>query len=146
MLPIPIPSIFIISLLTFIKSLPKNEEIPLNFNISSVVNTWSVKDVVTAVETTGDWIILSNAKRTFAFWLVETNLCEVPIPTLVIFKTSGTILRAFVELDASFTLFSSTFTIKTLVVIPAGTLSVDPTPVIDVVAIPIAWVEPAPAW
>ena len=60
------------------------------------------------------------------------------MPTLVIFKTSGTILRAFVELDASFTLFSSTFTIKTLVVIPAGTLSVDPTPDIDVVAIPIA--------
>ena len=50
--------------------------------------------MVTAVDTTGDWMILSRVNNALAFWLVETNLWDVPIPTLVISKVVGTIPNA----------------------------------------------------
>ena len=85
---------------------------------------------------------LSSATTTFAFWFIEVNLWNVPIPTLVISKTSGTDLRASSALLASLTLFISTFTIKTL----SGNLLVVPTPtdgkLVD--AIPIAFAVTIP--
>ena len=79
--------------------------------ISLVVNALVANVVVVAVETIGDWIRLSSATITFAFWFVATNLCKVPIPTLVISKTFGINLRASSALLANLTLFISTFTI-----------------------------------
>ena len=83
---------------------------------------------------------LSSATTTFAFWFIEVNLWNVPIPTLVISKTSGTDLRASSALLASLTLFISTFTIKTL----SGNLLVVPTPTKLVDAIPIAFAVTMP--
>ena len=141
-LPIPTPSIFMISSPTLIKSDPKNEVIPLNLIKSSVVKTWSAKVVVTDVATTGDWMILSKASSALAFWFLAINLWDVPIPTWVISNVSGTIFKAFSALDANLTLSSLTLTMK----IFSGSLSVLPTPTNVVVPIPIDWVVPAPAW
>jgi hypothetical protein len=70
-LPIPTPSIFIISEVlpdeTLIKSAPKNEVIPLNSIILSTAKALLERVVVTAVDTTGDCIILSRAMSAFAF-------------------------------------------------------------------------------
>ena len=110
MLPIPTPSIFIISDPICIKSDPKNDVIPLNFIKLSTTLTWSARVVVIAVDTTGDWIILSRATITFAFWFVATNLCDVPIPTLSSSTIWGIDLSAFSELVAILILLSSTLT------------------------------------
>lgn len=109
--------------------------------LSSVVKTLVDNVVVVAVETIGDWITLSSAKITLAFWFVLTNLCEVPIPTLTISKVFGISLRASSALLANLTLFASTFTIYTFL----GSLSVIPIPAKLVDAIPIACVVPSPA-
>ena len=53
-LPIPTPSIFIISSPTLNRSPPKNEVIPVNLTALSVVTTSSASVVVSAVETIGD--------------------------------------------------------------------------------------------
>ena len=111
-LPIPTPWIFIISFPTWIKSDPKNDVIPLKNNILSVLCNRSERWVVTDVDTTGDWIILSIATSTFAFWLVEINLWDVPIPTLSNSTTCGIDLSAFSALDAILILLSSTLTAK----------------------------------
>ena len=140
--PIPTPSILIISSLILIKSPPKNDTVLSTKIVSSVVNILLTNFAVVEVETTGDWMRLSSATTTFAFWFIEVNLCNVPIPTLVISKTSGTNLRASSALLASLTLFISTFTIKTL----SGNLLVVPTPtdgkLVD--AIPIAFAVTIP--
>ena len=141
-LPIPTPSIFIISLLILIKSAPKNEVIPLNSITLSV--SWIILSnvVVTAVDTTGDWIILSNANNALAFGFVATNLWEVPIPTLVISKTFGTTFKASSALLANLIASELILTTNT----SDGTLSVVPIPAKDVDAIPIAIVEALPEW
>ena len=79
--------------------------------ISLVVNALVANVVVVAVETIGDWIRLSSATITFAFWFVDINLCNVPIPTLVMSKVFGTILRASSALLDNLILFMSTLTI-----------------------------------
>ena len=53
-LPMPIPSIFIISLPILIKSAPKNDVIPVNSIISASALKFVDNPVVTAVATTGD--------------------------------------------------------------------------------------------
>ena len=78
--------------------------------ISLVVNALVANVVVVAVETIGDWIRLSSATITFAFLFVETNLCKVPIPTLVISKVFGISLRASSALLASLILLISILT------------------------------------
>ena len=141
--PTPIPSIFIISLPTLIKSPPKNEVIPANSIISLVVNTSFSRWVVTAVDTRGDWIMLSSVTSTFEFWFIETNLWDVPIPTLVKSTLLTTPIRASFAVAASLILSSVILTANT----DDGNLSVVPTPTNPSVdAIPSAWVVPAPAW
>ena len=76
------------------------EVIPARLINSSVVTTDEVKWDVTAVETIGDWIMLSIETNNLEFWLIELNLCEVPIPTLVISTTSGTVFSAFSAVSA----------------------------------------------
>ena len=98
--------------------------------------------VVTAVDTTGDWIILSNANNALAFGFVATNLWEVPIPTLVISKTFGTTFKASSALLANLIASELILTTNT----SDGTLSVVPIPAKDVDAIPIAIVEALPEW
>ena len=66
---------------------------------------------VIAVATIGDWIRLSIPIRTLAFWLVETNLWEIPIPTWVISNTLGGFLRASETEAATLTLKSLLLTI-----------------------------------
>ena len=141
-LPIPTPSIFIISSPILIRSDPKNEVIPLNFNVLSTDNTWSARVVVTAVETIGDWIRLSSATITFAFWLVETNLCDVPMPTLSSSTTSGIDFRAFSALVAILITLSSTLTANRF---SPGKKVVFAAPTKLVVAIPIAEAV-SPTW
>jgi len=95
--------------------------------------------VVTALETTGDWIRLSIARTTFAFWFVDTILWRaVPIPILVISRDLGIILSASSALLANFIVFSSDLTIYT----SSGNLSVKPIPTKLVVAIPIEFSDP----
>ena len=110
---------------------------------SEVVNAWSESVVVIAVPTTGDWMILSKQTITLAFWFVDTNLWDVPIPTFVRLTVSGIDNSAFCAVSAILILLSSTFTANTL----DGNLFVAPTPTNPlVVPIPIACVVPAPAW
>ena len=109
-LPIPTPSIFIISLPIWIISDPKKDVIPLNLITLSTDWTLSASTVVTAVDTTGDWITLSIATTTLAFWFVAINLWEVPIPTLSRSTTTGIDLSAFSALVAILIKLSSTFT------------------------------------
>ena len=143
MLPTPTDSIFIISSFTLNRSPPNIDVIPLNFIRSSVVNISLARVVVTAVDTIGDWTILSKQSRTLAFAFVATNLWEVPIPTLVKLTDSGTERRAFLALSVTLMKLSSTLIANTSL----GNLSVHPIPVNPLVfAIPIAWVVPAPAW
>ena len=139
--PIPTPSTLMISSPILIKSLPEIEVIPVNLRLSSVVVKRAASVVVTAVDTTGDWIILSIAINPLAFLFVATNLCEVPIPTLVMSTASGTGFSAFSALEAI--LISSSFTLTTNK--SDGIKVVVPTPTNEVLAIPIAMVDPAPA-
>ena len=141
-MPIPTPSIFIISSPILIKSPPKNEVIPVNSTFSSVVNTWSAKVVVTAVETIGDCIKLSIAINTFGFWFVDVNLWEAPTPTDVRLRTSGTDFNASSALLARLISLSLTLTTNN----PVCGKSVVVTPVEGNVvwAIPIDWVIPIP--
>ena len=104
----PIASSLIISLPILTKSPPKNDVIPANSILSSVVNTWPAKWVVTAVDTIGDWIILSKEIIAFLFWLTALKQWEVPIPTLVRSTTSGTVWSALETLSASLMVSSST--------------------------------------
>ena len=76
------------------------EVIPARLINSSVVKTCEVKWEVTAVATIGDWITLSIDTINFAFWLTALNLCDVPIPTLLISTTSGTVFNAFSAVSA----------------------------------------------
>ena len=91
-----------------------------------------------AVETTGDWIKLSIASTTFAFWFVDTILCVDPIPTLVISKVFGMIFRASSALLASLIAFSLNLTTY----MSFGSLLVNPIPTKLVVAIPIEFSDP----
>ena len=140
--PIPTPSTLIISLPILIKSLPEIEVIPVNLRLSSVVVNLTASVVVTAVETIGDWIILSIAINPLAFLFVATNLCDVPIPTLVKLIASGTGFNAFSALDAILILSSVTLTTNK----SPGSEVVVPIPTNEVLEIPIAMVDPAPAW
>ena len=140
-LPIPTPSTLTISSPIFIRSPPVIEVIPVSLRVSSVVNNVSASVVVTAVETMGDWIKLSIAINPLAFWFVETNLCEVPIPTLVKSTASGNGFNAFSALEAILILFSFTLIANN----SPGRKVVVPTPTNEVLAIPIAMVDPAPA-
>ena len=106
--------------------------------MNTILERWEV----TAVATTGDWITLSRAKTTLEFWLVDTNLWDEPIPTLVMFNASGITLRAFSALDANLIVSSLILITYT----SPGTLVVVPIPTKDVEAIPIACVAPIPAW
>ena len=90
-------------------SAPKNDVIPLTLICSSTDHTWSERTVVIAVATTGDWITLSIDKIALAFWLVDTNLWEVPIPTLVISNAIGILFNAFSAELASLILSSLIF-------------------------------------
>ena len=108
--------------------------------MSSVVKALIAKVLVTAVETTGDWIILSIATRTFEFWFVDTNLCTEPIPTLLMFSVLGVIFKASSALLASWIVFWSNLTTNT----SFGNLLVDPIPTKLVVPIPIDWSDPFP--
>ena len=141
-LPIPTPSIFIISLLILIKSDPKKDVIPLNWITLSTPNTICERVVVTAVDTTGDCKRLSKVKSAFAFWLVATNLWDVPIPTLVISKVCGIIFNASAAFLANLIVSSSILTTNR----SAGKNEVVPIPAKEVDAIPIACVAPTPAW
>ena len=85
--------------------------------------------------------MLSIAISPLAFLFVATNLWEVPIPTLVMSTASGTGFKAFSALDAIF--ISSSFTLTTNKSV--GSEVVVPTPTNEVLAIPIAMVDPAPA-
>ena len=98
--------------------------------------------VVRAVETTGDWMILSSATTTFAFWLVDTNLCDVPIPTLSSSTTSGIDFSAFAALVAILITLSSTLTANRF---SPGRKVVSAAPTKLVVAIPIAELV-SPTW
>ena len=99
-----------------------------------MVNTWPAVWVVTAVETIGDWIILSKDTRAFLFWLTALKQWEVPIPTLVISTTSGTVWSALETLSASLMVSSSILTAYTVL----GNNVVVPIPANPVVlAIPI---------
>ena len=140
--PIPTPSIFIISDPICIKSDPKKDVIPLNFIILSTSPTWSARVVVTEVATTGDWIRLSKATSTLAFWLVEINLWDVPIPTLSSSTICGIDLSAFSALVAILMLLSSTLTANRL---SPGKNVVLAAPTNVVVAIPTAD-EAVPTW
>ena len=142
-LPIPTPSIFIISSPILIRSPPTNDVIPVNVIISSVVNARLAREVVTEVATTGDWIILSRAIIAFAFWLIAANLADVPTPTVVMPRVTGTCASAFSAVVHNLTLSSLTLNMNT----SPGNLSVVPTPTNpSVVSTPIACVAPAPAW
>ena len=141
-LPTPTPSILTISLLILIRSAPKNDVIPLTLIVVSNTVMFVERPVVTAVETTGDWITLSIATRTFAFWLVATNLWDVPIPTLSSSTAIGTALSALVALAATLIVLSSTLIAK---ISSPGKNVLFPTPENDVVAIPIAEVT-SPTW
>ena len=142
-LPIPTPSIFIISSPILTRSPPTNDVIPVNVSMSSVVNARLARLVVTEVATTGDWIILSRAIIAFAFWLIAANLADVPTPTVVIPRVTGTCASAFSAVVHNLTVSSLTLNMKT----SPGNLSVVPIPTnSSVVSIPMAWVVPAPAW
>ena len=109
-----IESILIISLPILIKSPPKNDVIPANSILSSVVKTWPAVWLVIAVDTIGDWIILSKEMRAFLFWLTALKQWEVPIPTLVISTTSGTVWSAWEIFSASLMGSSSILTAYTV--------------------------------
>ena len=66
-LPNPTESILIISLLIFIKSLPKNEVIPETLIVLFDIETLAAKVVVIDVETIGDCMILSILTITLEF-------------------------------------------------------------------------------
>ena len=83
---------------------------PLKKITSSKIVSGFESVVVSAVDTIGDWMMLSIETRTFAFWLVDINLWEVPIPTEVISTTSGIALSAFSALVAIWMLLSSYLT------------------------------------
>ena len=97
---------------------------------------------MTAVETTGDWIRLSIATRTFGFLFVAVNECPAPTPTEVKSSTFGIDLRASSALLASLMVLSLTLTTNTPV---AGSNDVvTPATGNAVVPIPIDWVIPIP--
>ena len=133
----PTPEIFIISSLICTKSPPKNEVTPTNSIISVVESAVVFKELVIAVETTGLWIILSIVIRTLEFCLVVNNLCEVPLPTLVMLIKFGFANCASTGLVANPTKVSSILTINRFSM-PLGRASVNPIPVIKVSPIPIA--------
>ena len=107
----PIPAIFIISSLIWMKSPPKNEVTPTNSRISVVESAVVFKELVIAVETIGLWIILSMVTITFEFCLVVKNLCEVPLPTFVILIRVGFGNCASAALVVNPIVLSSTLTI-----------------------------------
>ena len=72
--PIPTPSILIISSSILIKSPPKNDVIPVKYAVFSDIKSCLDNVDVIALDTTGDWIKLSIATITFAFWLVALNV------------------------------------------------------------------------
>ena len=133
-----------ISLPILIKSDPKNEVIPLNVILSSVLATLSARTVVWEVETIGDWIKLSNATKHLAFLLVATNLWDVPIPTLLSSIATGNLFSAFSAEVASLILLSDT--LMTNISSPEGKNSVLPAPAKVVAPIPIAEVIPPFLW
>ena len=142
MVPIPTPSIFIISSPTLNRSPPKNEVIPVNLTALSVVTTSSASVVVIAVETIGDWMRLSMATNTFAFWFVAINVWAAPTPVEVKLITWGTDFRASSALLASLIVLSLILTANR----PVGGSSSVVTPVTGNVvwAIPIDCVFPIP--
>ena len=93
-----------------IKSPPKNDVIPVKYTILSDINIFLDSEDVIAVDTTGDWIKLSIATITFAFWLVALKVWEDPIPTEVKLRTSGIDFNAFWALEDSFIKLLLTFT------------------------------------
>ena len=95
---------------------------------------------MTALATTGVWITLSRLTKTLLFAFLEVREWEVPIPTAVISKITGLAFKASSAVAANFRFESSDFTANTF----DGSLSVDPTPGMVVVLIPIAWLVPAP--
>ena len=111
MLPNPTELILIISSFILIKSPPKNEVIPENLIILSVIPIWVDNPVVTEVATIGDWIKLSRQIKHFPFWLNVVNVWEAPIPTLVILKVFGIDFSASSADADSLTFCSFTFTI-----------------------------------
>ena len=65
---------------------------------------------VIAVDTTGDWIILSIEIKTLLFWFFAVNTWLVPRPTEVKSNTFGTTAKASLEEAATFMLKSLTLT------------------------------------
>ena len=108
--PIPTPSILIISSSILIKSPPKNDVIPVKYAVFSDIKSCLDNEDVIALDTTGDWIKLSIATITFAFWLVALKVWEDPIPTEVKLRTSGIDFNAFWALEASLIKLLLTFT------------------------------------
>ena len=99
---------------------------------STVVNVFPTP-VVVAVDTTGDWIILSIVIRVLGFWFFAVIKCPDPIPTPVISSVVGLSAKASVALAATLTRSSSCLTMNNV----DGNLSVTPIPGMSVEAIPI---------
>ena len=131
--PTPTELILKISSSIFKRSPPNIDVIPLIVIELSILVASFESVVVIEVATIGDWITLSIEISALEFWFLAINPWDDPIPTLVKSRVTGNAARASSALPASLILRSSILTAYTV----DGTLSVVPTPGIDVDAIPM---------
>ena len=104
-------------------------------------STWRASALrleVTALETNGDCITLSILTITLAFWFFAVSEWVVPTPTAERVRGLGTTFNASSAVAANLIVESFTLTAYTV----SGSLSVEPTPGIVAVTIPIFAVVP----
>ena len=122
----------------FSKSPEKIDVIPLISISLSVLNTWFRVVYDIPVLTIGDWTILSIDSKHFSLDSVEIKKWPVPIPRASTSRTWGLASKAWVADAATLIERSASFTTNNV----GGNLSVDPTPGIVVVTIPIGELSP----